>query len=107
MVSQTCSAPSQGFENYPVSEIDPYSNEVLIDPCKTCAQFARKNTDAFFAYDANYSIDNKAAIIVDAESTRADRIAEIAITETMIDASRTASIFGRGDCEAIICIAEI
>ena len=38
-----------------------------------------------FAYDANYLIDNKAGIIVDAEGTRANRIAEIAITETMIE----------------------
>ena len=39
----------------------------------------------FFAYDANYLIDNKAGIILDAEGTRANRIAEIAITETMLD----------------------
>ena len=38
----------------------------------------------FSLYDANYLIDNKAGIIVDAEGTRANRIAEIAITETMI-----------------------
>jgi hypothetical protein len=30
-------------------------------------------------------IDNKAGIIVDAEGTRANRIAEIAVTETMIE----------------------
>jgi len=46
---------------------------------------ARKNTDPFFAYDANYLIDNKAGIIVEAEGTRASRIAEIAITRTMLD----------------------
>ena len=45
----------------------------------------QENTDPFFAYDANYLIDNKAGIIVDAEGTRANRIAEIAITETMIE----------------------
>jgi hypothetical protein len=45
----------------------------------------QKSTDPFFAYDANYLIDNKAGIIVDAEGTRANRIAEIAITETMIE----------------------
>jgi hypothetical protein len=39
----------------------------------------------FFAYDANYLIDNKAGIIVDAEGTRANRAAEIVITETMVD----------------------
>ncbi len=41
--------------------------------------------DPFFAYDANYLIDNKAGIIVDAEGTRANRTAEIAITETMVN----------------------
>ena len=46
---------------------------------------SRKNTDPFFAYDANYLIDNKAGIIVDAESTRANRMDKIAITETMIE----------------------
>jgi hypothetical protein len=33
----------------------------------------------------NYLIDNKAGIIVDAEGTRANRAAEIAITETMVE----------------------
>jgi hypothetical protein len=37
----------------------------LTDP--QAAWVARKNTDPFFAYDANYLIDNKAGIIVDAE----------------------------------------
>ena len=55
----------------------------LTDPQATWV--ARKNTDPFFAYDANYLIDNKAGIIVDAEGTRANRIAEIAITATMIE----------------------
>jgi len=55
----------------------------LTDP--QAAWVARKNTDPFFAYDANYLIDNKAGIIVDAEGTRASRIAEIAITRTMLD----------------------
>jgi hypothetical protein len=40
---------------------------------------------SFFAYDANYLINNKTGIIVDAEGTRANRIAEIAITRTMLD----------------------
>ena len=39
----------------------------------------------FFAYDANYLIDNKAGIIVDAEGTRANRTVEIAVTQTMLD----------------------
>jgi transposase len=49
------------------------------------AWVARVGVDPFFAYDANYLIDNKAGIIVDAEGTRANRIEEIAITETMVD----------------------
>jgi len=55
----------------------------LTDP--QAAWVARKGTDPFFAYDANYLIDNKAGIIIDAEGTRANRIAEIAIAETMIE----------------------
>jgi len=55
----------------------------LTDP--QAAWVARKGTDPCFAYDANYLIDNKAGIIVDAEGTRANRAAEIAITETMVD----------------------
>jgi transposase len=54
----------------------------LTDP--QAAWVARKDTDPFFAYDANYLIDNKAGIIVDAEGTRANRRAEIAVTGTMI-----------------------
>jgi hypothetical protein len=38
-----------------------------------------------FAYDANYLIDNKLGIIIDAEGTRANRIEEIAVTQTMVD----------------------
>jgi transposase len=55
----------------------------LTDP--QAAWVARKGTDPFFAYDANYLIDNRVGIIVDAEGTRANRAAEIAITETMVD----------------------
>jgi transposase len=55
----------------------------LTDP--QAAWVARKNTDPFFAYDVNYLIDNKVGIIVDAEGTRANRTAEIAITATMIE----------------------
>src|SRR6202012_5182315 len=36
-------------------------------------------------YDANYLIDNKAGIIVDAVGTRANRTVEIAINQTMVD----------------------
>jgi hypothetical protein len=45
---------------------------------------ARKGVAPFFAYDANYLIDNKAGIILDADGTRANRSDEIAITETMV-----------------------
>jgi transposase len=55
----------------------------LTDP--QAAWVARKGIDPFFAYDVNYLIDNKAGIIVDAAGTRANRIAEIAITETMVE----------------------
>ena len=58
----------------------------LTDP--QAAWVARKGTDPFFAYDANYLVDNKAGIIVDAEGTRANRIAEIAITGTMIERAK-------------------
>jgi transposase len=55
----------------------------LTDP--QAAWVARMGVDPFFAYDANYLIDNKLGIIVDAEGTRANRRDEIAVTETMIE----------------------
>jgi transposase len=55
----------------------------LTDP--QAAWVTRKGIDPFFAYDANYLIDNKVGIIVDAEGTRANRIEEIAVTQTMLD----------------------
>jgi hypothetical protein len=55
----------------------------LTDP--QAAWVAKKGTDLLFAYDANYLIDNKAGIIIDAEGTRANRVAEIAVTRTMIE----------------------
>ena len=55
----------------------------LTDP--QAAWVARKDTDPLFAYDANYLIDNKAGIIIDAEGTRANKVAEIAVTKTMIE----------------------
>jgi transposase len=54
----------------------------LTDP--QAAWVAKKGIDPFFAYDANYLIDNKVGIILDAVGTRANRTAEIAITETMV-----------------------
>lgn len=58
----------------------------LTDP--QAAWVARPGVEPFFAYDANYLIDNKAGIIVDAEGTRANRIVEIAVTQTMMDRVR-------------------
>jgi transposase len=55
----------------------------LTDPQATWV--ARPGMDPFFAYDANYLIDNKAGIIIDAVGTRANRTVEIAITQTMVD----------------------
>jgi transposase len=55
----------------------------LTDPQATWV--ARPGVDPFFAYDANYLIDNKAGIIVDAEGTRANRVVEIAVTQTMVE----------------------
>lgn len=55
----------------------------LTDP--QAAWVTRKGIDPFFAYDANYLIDNKAGIILDAEGTRANRVEEIAVTRTMMD----------------------
>jgi IS5 family transposase len=55
----------------------------LTDPQATWV--TRPGVDPFFAYDANYLIDNKAGIIVDAVGTRANRAVEIAVTQTMVD----------------------
>jgi hypothetical protein len=49
------------------------------------AWVTRPSVDPHFAYDANYLIDNKFGIIIDAEGTRANRIEEIAVTQTMVD----------------------
>jgi transposase len=58
----------------------------LTDP--QAAWVTRPGVDPFFAYDANYLIDNKAGIILDAEGTRANRIEEIAVTQTMVERVR-------------------
>ena len=55
----------------------------LTDPQATWV--ARPGLDPFFAYDANYLIDNKVGIIIDAVGTRANRTVEIAVTQTMVD----------------------
>ena len=49
------------------------------------AWVTRKGIDPFFAYDANYLIDNKVGSILDAEGTRANRKEEMAITQTMVE----------------------
>jgi hypothetical protein len=45
----------------------------------------RSGCVVIFAYDANYLIDNKVGVILDAEGTRADRLEEIAVTQTMLE----------------------
>ena len=71
------SGSSNGGGGKPPKEVS------LTDP--QAAWVARKGVDPFFAYDANYLIDNKFGIILDAEGTRANRSEEMAITETMVD----------------------
>lgn len=44
----------------------------------------RKRTGPFFAYEANYLIDNKLGIIVDAQGSRANRTDEIAAARAMV-----------------------
>jgi hypothetical protein len=62
----------------------PAPKEVsLTDPQATWV--ARPGLDPFFAHDANYLIDNKVGIILDAVGTRANRAVEIAVTQTMVD----------------------
>ena len=68
------------------SRLKPPKEVSLTDPQATWV--ARPGMDPFFAYDANYLIDNKVGIIVDAEGTRANRTVEITITETMIDRAK-------------------
>jgi IS5 family transposase len=71
---------STGSRSKPPKEVS------LTDP--QAAWIARPGVDPFFAYDANYLIDNKVGIIIDAEGTRANRIVEIAVTQTMVDRVR-------------------
>jgi len=65
------------------SRSKPPKEVSLTDP--QASWVTRPGVNPFFAYDANYLIDNKAGIIVDAEGTRANRTAEIAVTQTMIN----------------------
>ena len=75
-----------GGSNHDCWRRKPAKEVSLTDPQATWV--ARPGVDPFFAYDANYLIDNKAGIIVDAEGTRANRVVEIAITQTMVDRVR-------------------
>jgi len=68
---------SSGARRKPPKEVS------LTDP--QAAWVAKKGMNPLFAYDANYLIDNKVGIILDAEGTRANRIEEIAVTQTMVD----------------------
>lgn len=68
------------------SRYKPPKEVSLTDPQATWV--ARPSMEPFFAYDANYLIDNKVGIIVDAEGTRANRVIEIAVTQTMVDRVR-------------------
>src|SRR5271157_1502984 len=68
------------------SRSKPPKEVSVTDPQATWV--ARPGIDPFFAYDANYLIDNKAGIIIDAEGTRANRIVEIAVTQSMMDRVR-------------------
>ena len=65
------------------SRSKPPKEVSLTDPQASCV--TRPGVNPFFAYDANYLIDNKAGIIIDAEGTRANRTVEIAVTQTMMD----------------------
>jgi len=75
-----------GGSNGSDSRSKPAREVSLTDPQATWV--TRPGVDPFFAYDANYLIDNKAGIIVDAEGTRANRTVEIAVTQTMVERVR-------------------
>ncbi len=62
----------------------------LTDP--QAAWVAKRKTRPIFAYDANYLIDNKLGVIVDAEGTRANRIEENSAAVRMVE--RVAARFG-------------
>jgi transposase len=75
-----------GGSNRSGSRSKPPKEVSLTDP--QAAWVTRPGVDPFFAYDANYLIDNKVGIIIDAEGTRANRTVEIAVTQTMVDRVR-------------------
>jgi len=55
----------------------------LTDP--QAAWVARRKMRPIFAYDANYLIDNKLGVIVDAEATRANRVEENRVAVSMVE----------------------
>ena len=55
----------------------------LTDP--QAAWVAKRKMRPIFAYDANYLIDNKLGIIVDAEGTRANRVEENRVCVSMVE----------------------
>jgi transposase len=65
------------------SRAKPPKQVSLTDPQATW--ITRPGVDPFFAYDANYLIDNKAGIIIDAEGTGANRTMEITVAQTMVE----------------------
>src|ERR1700687_3064572 len=65
------------------SRSKPAKEVSLTDP--QAAWVARPGVDPFFAYDANYLIDNKVGIILDAEGTRTNRTVEIAVAQAMVE----------------------
>jgi transposase len=65
------------------SRAKPPKQVSLTDPQATWV--TRPGVDPFFAYDANYLIDNKAGIIIDVEGTRANRTMEITVAQTMVE----------------------
>jgi hypothetical protein len=81
---------ARGAEDNDDNDRKPPKQISLTDP--QAAWVARTKMSPFFAYDANYLIDNKLGIIVDAEGTLANRSEETAVTETMI-----ARVAGRHD----------
>jgi transposase len=65
----------------------------FISPSDPAAQWTGAHKGhAFFAYADNYLIDLKAAIIIDVETTRASRRAEVGAARTMLD--RVETCFG-------------
>ena len=76
-------APEDGGNGGSGGDGKPAKQVSTTDP--QASWVGRKDIKPFFAYDANYLIDNKAGVIVDGQGTRANRSDEIAVTETMVE----------------------